>query len=193
MEKNKVISFFDSLAECWDENQIKNEEIVETILNKAYIKKGSSVLDIACGTGVLFDNYYSREVANLTGIDISQNMINIAREKYPNAQLICGDAETYSFERKYDRAVIYNAFPHFENPSLLFSNLAKALSDGGRLTVAHGMSREAIEKCHRHKASHVSNPLPEAEKLAQIMSDKFCVDTIISDDRMYIVSGIVNK
>lgn len=193
MEKNKVISFFDSLAECWDENQIKNEEIVETILNKADIKKGSSVLDIACGTGVLFDNYYSREVANLTGIDISQNMINIAREKYPNAQLICGDAETYSFERKYDRAVIYNAFPHFENSTLLFSNLAKALSDGGRLTVAHGMSREAIEKCHKHKASDVSNPLPEAEKLAQIMSDKFCVDTIISDDRMYIVSGIVNK
>lgn len=189
MDKKEIKAFFDELATSWDENQQRNEEVINIILDKAGISEGVSVLDVASGTGVLFGDYLKRGVSSLTGIDISDKMLGIALEKFPGVRLICADAEKYSFEDSYDAIIIYNAFPHFINPDKLFANLSKALKDGGRLTVAHGMSAEELEKCHSGSARNVSQSLPTEKKLAEIMSPYLNVDILISDDRMYIVSG----
>ena len=189
MDKNQVITFFDALAESWDRNQVCDDGIISFILDKGEITKGKRVLDVACGTGVLFPYYESREVS-VTGTDISPEMVKIAKEKYPHVEIICGDAETYSFSEKYDAVMIYNAFPHFADPQKLFGNLIKALRKGGRLTVAHGISMEEVQKCHSGVAKNVSLPLPQKEALAEIMSPFFDVDLMISDERMYMVSGV---
>ena len=189
MDKNEVIRFFDTLADSWDSMQVRNEEIIELILHKSQIQQGVKVLDVACGTGVLFGDYLDRG-AWVTGIDISGEMLKIAKEKYPQVSLVCGDAEVYDFDDKYDVVMIYNAFPHFPNPAGLIENLSKFLKNGGRLTVAHGISMAELEKCHSGKARTVSLPLPEKEALAEIMSPYINVDTLISDKRMYMVSGV---
>lgn len=188
MDKKEVIAFFDDLASDWDAMQVRNEDIIAEILQKGGITVSTKVLDIACGTGVLFPDYISLG-AEVTGIDISANMAEKAREKYPDIKVICGDAAEYSFEEVFDAVMIYNAFPHFANPEKLIANLGKALRVGGRFTVAHGISEEELEKCHSTAARDVSLPLPSKEKLADMMSDFFCVDVMISDEEKYIVSG----
>lgn len=190
VDKRKIAAFFDECAAKWDSELIRNDETIDIILDKGGIKKGVRVLDVASGTGVLFPDYIKRGVAHITGIDISANMLEIAKEKCPSAVLICGDAEIFSFTEKYDCIMIYNAFPHFADPDLLFKNLSAALAENGRLTVAHGMSMKDIEKCHAGAAKSVSLPLPEKEKLAEIMSPYIDVDLLISDSRMYMVSGV---
>lgn len=189
MEKERVITFFDKLASQWDSNQERNEAVIGFILDKGEIFKGKRVLDIACGTGILFPDYVQRGV-NVTGVDISKEMLKIAKDKFPCAELICADAEEYSFDDAYDAVMIYNAFPHFPNPEKLIENLSMALKYGGRLTVAHGMSEEDLEKCHSTVAKEVSLPLPSKEKLKAMMSELFNVDVMISDEEKYIVSGI---
>lgn len=42
-----------------------------------------SVLDVACGTGVLIPDYLERGAAQVTAIDIAPEMVRIAREKFP--------------------------------------------------------------------------------------------------------------
>ena len=64
------------------------------------------------------------------------------------------------------------------------------LRDGGRLSVAHGMSREDLLKLHNERASEVSLELPEANELSKIFEQFFNTDIIISDSEMYQVSGI---
>lgn len=189
MNKNEIKAFFDNMAPVWDFNQVRNDDVINLILDKSEVKKGSRILDVASGTGVLFDDYIKREVGAITGIDISEEMLKIANKKFSTVNLICADAESYSFKEKYDVIMIYNAFPHFPNSKKLFANLTKALEDCGRLTVAHGMSMEELEKCHSGAAENVSNPLPAAEKLAEIMSAFLDVDIVISDEKMYMVSG----
>lgn len=189
MEKERVITFFEKLASQWDSNQERNEAVIDFILDKGEIFKGKRVLDVACGTGILFTDYMLRDVS-VTGVDISKEMLKIAKEKFPCAELICADAEEYTFDDAYDAVMIYNAFPHFTNPEKLIANLAEALKSGGRLTVAHGMSEEELEKCHSTVAKEVSLPLPSKEKLKTMMSELFSVDVMISDEEKYIVSGI---
>ena len=151
------------------------------------------VLDVACGTGVMFDYYLNRGVASVTGIDIAPVMAKIAAEKYSGesrVQVICGDVEEFSFDRKFDRIVVYNAFPHFPYPKRLIKILASFLKEDGRLTVAHGMSREAIDNHHSGSASKVSNGLMSAENLKRIFDAHFHVEVVISNRHMYQVSGV---
>ena len=193
MEKKDIIEFFDRCAPTWDADMIKSDEIIDTILQNAEVGAGMDVLDVACGTGVMFEYYLARNVASVTGIDIAPEMARIAGEKYAGQEkvtVLCGDVEEYDFGRKFDRIVVYNAFPHFPYPKRLIKILAGLLKEDGRLTVAHGMSREAIDNHHSGAASKVSNGLMSAESLKKIFDAHFDVEVVISNRRMYQVSGV---
>ena len=193
MDKKDVIEFFDRCAPTWDAGMIKSDVIINRILDNAEVGAGMDILDVACGTGVMFDYYLQRDVASVTGIDISPEMAKIAAEKYAaqsKVQVLCGDVEEYSFDRKFDRIVVYNAFPHFPYPKRLIKILAGLLKEDGRLTVAHGMSREAIDGHHSGEASKVSNGLMTAENLKRIFDAHFDVEVVISNRHMYQVSGV---
>ena len=192
MDKKDVIAFFDKCAPSWDAEMIKSDEKINKILDNAQIGENQDILDVACGTGVLFDYYLQRQVASVTGIDISPEMAKIAAEKYAGesrVQVLRGDVESYPFDRKFDRIVVYNAFPHFPQPEQLIATLASLLKAGGRLTVAHGMSRAAIDSHHSGAASKVSNGLMAAEDLAKLFQKHLTVEAVISDEEMYQVSG----
>lgn len=193
MEKKDVIAFFDRCAPSWDAEMIKSDVKIGKILDNAEVGENMDVLDVACGTGVLFDYYLQRNVASVTGIDISPEMAKIAASKYegqPKVQVICGDVEEYAFGRKFDRIVVYNAFPHFPYPKRLIKILASLLKEDGRLTIAHGQSREAIDGHHSGSASKVSNGLMSAENLKRIFDAHFDVEVVISNNHMYQVSGV---
>ena len=90
---------------------------------------------------------------------------------------------------KFDRCMVYNAFPHFPDPARLIAHLATLLKPGGRLSVAHGMSRAMLDRHHAGAASTVSVSLISETELAARMAPYFDVDVVISDDRMYQVCG----
>ena len=193
MEKKDIIEFFDRCAPTWDTEMIKNDEIIGKILDNAEIQESQHILDVACGTGVLFDYYLDRNVASVTGIDISPEMAKIAQRKYadnPKVTVICGDVEEAAFSQKFDRIVVYNAFPHFPYPKRLIKLLAHLLKEGGRMTIAHGMSQAAIDNHHSSSASKVSNGLMPAEQLKKLFDAHFDVEIMISNDQMYQVSGV---
>ncbi len=189
MNKNDIINFFDNCAPWWDSDMIRNEKIINKILDNAKIEANIDILDVACGTGVLLPDYKKRNVASITAIDISPEMVKIAKGKYPELEIICGDAEIYNFNKKFDVIMIYNAFPHFPNPELLIKNSAKATKQSGRISIAHGMSRVSLKEHHK-RAENVSVELPEAPKLAKMLEPYFTVETIISNDKMYQVVGV---
>ncbi|MBQ9950972.1 MAG: class I SAM-dependent methyltransferase [Clostridia bacterium] len=189
MNKKDIIEFFDRCAPWWDDDMIRHDDILSTILTLGGIREGIDVLDVACGTGVLFPDYLSRNVASVTGIDISPEMAKIAASKFPQVNVICGDVENTDFGRQFDAVMVYNAFPHFANPEKLIETLAGLTKPGGRLTVAHGMSRAALTDHHK-RASAVSIDLLHEKELSALFSRWFDVDVVISTDRMYQVSGV---
>ena len=158
IERSDVISFFDRCAPDWDAEMIRNEPVIRTILDNADIRAGVDVLDVACGTGVLFPDYLARDVHSVTGVDIAPEMARRAAEKFPDARVtvLCGDIETVPLPQQFDRCMVYNAFPHFPNPARLIAHLATLLKPGGRLSVAHGMSRAMLDRHHAGAASTVS-------------------------------------
>lgn len=192
MDKTEVIHFFDQMAPQWDADMIRDDEIINKILDNANVHEGKEVLDVACGTGVLIPDYLARNVKSIVAIDISPEMAQIAQKKFSqkNVQIICGDVETEIFEHKFDCIVVYNAFPHFPDPEKLIKVLITHLKPGGTLTIAHGMSREKINEHHSGRASKVSIGLLSEEEVADIMGTELEVILKISDSRMYQVAGV---
>ena len=193
MDKRDVIAFFDALAPQWDADMICDEQVIASILDGAQVKAGRRVLDVACGTGVMIPHYLSRGVSHVTAIDISPEMARIAQEKFaktPQVEVVCGDVEEAVFDRPFDAVVVYNAFPHFPEPERLIARLAALLVPGGTLTVAHGMSREKIDRHHNGAAHKVSMGLMHEDELAAIFEKHLEVTVKLSDERMYQVTGV---
>ena len=195
IKKDDVIEFFDMLAPSWDDVQIREMDKINAILDYAGVREGVDVLDVACGTGVLIPDYLERNVGKVTGVDISGEMIRIAKEKFAgeNIEFFCADVEEIELQQQYDTCMIYNAFPHFPNPASLIQSLSKKLKDGGRLTVAHSMSRKQIDSHHAGPAQKVSNGLMHEDELAELFEAYFEVDVKISNEGMYVVSGYKKK
>lgn len=193
MNKQDVIDFFDRLAEGWDAENETDSGIIKDILDGARVGEGDTVLDVACGTGVMFEHYLARGVGEVVGIDISPEMAKLAAEKFKGEErvsVLCGDVTEYSFHRKFDRIVVYNAFPHFPDPEGLIATLSALLKRGGTLTVAHGASRAVIDGHHEKAASRVSVGLMSGDDLSDIFSRHLSVYIKTDNDRMYQVSGI---
>jgi len=195
VKQTDVIRYFDAHASSWDAEMICSEEIVDTILSKALLTEHPEVLDVACGTGVLFPYYLRRGAKSVTAIDISGAMVDIARGKTEGLpiEVICGDAQSYPFRKNFDAVMVYNAFPHFPEPEKLIAALSRLLRRGGTLTIAHGMSRSAIAKHHRGSACDVSLELPAAEEVARWMEPYCAITTIVDSATMYQVTGIVKE
>lgn len=192
MNKKEIRAFFDRVAPDWDSHLVVDNEKINFILNKAGIAENCTVLDVACGTGVLFPHYLHRNVSHVTGVDISPNMTRIAAAKNRDirVEVICADIETLPVHRRCDCCVVYNAFPHFPHPQALIACLASWVTPGGRLTVAHSMSLAALKKHHEGPAEHVCREMLEAHELAKLFAPWFAVDCAVSDDEKYVVSGV---
>ena len=191
IDKREVIAFFDRCAPAWDAGMVRHEPVIEAILDNAGVGSGMRVLDVACGTGVLFPDYLARG-ASVTGIDISPEMARIAAEKFagePRVQVLCGDVEEAVFSQPFDVVMVYNAFPHFPDPARLIARLGRLVKPGGRLSVAHGMSRAAIDGNHSGAAHRVSNGLMHEDALRALLAPYCDVDVCVSDARMYQVAG----
>jgi demethylmenaquinone methyltransferase/2-methoxy-6-polyprenyl-1,4-benzoquinol methylase len=195
MKKNNVIAFFDGLAPDWDSNAVHDDEVINLILDYSGIRKNATVLDVACGTGVLVPYYIARNAGKIIGVDISPEMIRIAKSKFydPPVLFINGDIEEILFDELFDCCVVFNALPHFPSPNGLIKKLSSLLNNRGRLTIAHGMSRDQINSLHASSASQVSSVLMSETELASLMGQFLNVDTAVADGQMFIVSGFNDR
>ena len=117
MNKKEIAAFFDRMAPEWDANMVKSDEKINVILDAAGVKENSVVLDVACGTGVMFPCYLARGAERVIGVDISAQMARIAASKMHDqrVEVICGDVEEIPVERLCDCCFVCSAFPHFES------------------------------------------------------------------------------
>ncbi len=195
MNKAEIQAYFDQHAFEWDARMVRCQSKIDAILDAAGVGAGKTVLDVACGTGVLFEDYLSRGASQIVGVDLSSEMARIARRKFPQSHIsvICADIEEMEFEAPFDSCVVYNALPHFPDPGRLVARLARFVTPGGRLCVAHSMSREALARHHLGRADAVSRPLPETEALCAVFEPYFSLDVVCSDSEKLIVAGALRQ
>ena len=182
--------FFDKYAPTWDAGcaPVSPARAAAAFIGEV---SGKNVLDIACGTGVMFPEYISAEAKSITGVDLSPEMVRIAREKFghvDNIEVICADVLTLENDL-FDTVVLYNGYPHFLYKESLIKKVSELLVPGGRFTIAHDMSRETLNRHHSGLPENICTDLLPAVEEAKIWHKYFQVDSIVDTDNFYLISG----
>ncbi len=174
MSQKDIKQFFDNLAPKWDSLEvIKDEQIIE-LFKKIGIQKGDEILDVGCGTGRVTYILHALSESSVTGVDLSSNMIEIAKEKYKNetyATFLCEDFMEYDFKKKFDVIVIYNAYPHFLNLEKLNDALKRNLKVNGKFAIIHSLGRAKLQDVHSdlntNVTRHLEDPITEGKHFAK--------------------------
>lgn len=113
--------------------------IIDQILKGRY-NPGESILDAGCGEGRNLKWFYHNN-CNITGIDIDEKRIKIAKEKYPKAahNLFTGSLESLPFNNDIFDHVICCAVLHFAKDETHFNTMlgqmVRVLKPGGSLLI----------------------------------------------------------
>ena len=120
-------------------------QIRENILNWYPFQKNAELLEIGAGCGAI-TGLLCRKVMNVTSVELSKKRseINFERnKKYPNLEIIVGNLNDITFEKKYDYIVLNGvleyamSFTNTENPySDFLSNILVNLKENGVLLIA---------------------------------------------------------
>jgi len=183
--------FFDACAEGWDEGLESGLPARRAMCFLSGIQPEERILDIACGTGVMFTELLSYSPKKLLGIDISPAMLERAKKKFPHQpelELFCGDVMDY-FGEEFDRAFLYNAYPHFLNREALIKKIASLLKKGGRFTIAHSMGKERLNAHHAGVPAHISSELRDVETEAALWAPYFHVEGKLDLPDFYLITG----
>ncbi len=98
---------------------------------------GERILDIGCGTGHLTAEIAAAG-ANVTGLDSSAEMLDVARRAYPALEFRHADAADFTVDQPYD-AIFSNAALHWVHAAEAAARcMAAALRPGGRFVVEFG-------------------------------------------------------
>jgi SAM-dependent methyltransferase len=106
---------------------------LETLL-LPHILPGAALLDLCCGSGQITEALSARGFA-MTGIDISAEMIELARRNAPSCEFFLGDARTFELPVTFGAVIStldsMNHIVRFEDLSATFANVHRALRPGG--------------------------------------------------------------
>ncbi|WRS27147.1 methyltransferase domain-containing protein [Oscillospiraceae bacterium MB08-C2-2] len=107
------------------------------LVKQVSLRNGDSVLDVACGNGTLLGALSKKASIHAFGVDLSENMIAAARERYPNCTFAVSACVPLPFENEsMDVITVSCAFHHFEDPHTFAGECMKVLKKNGMVYLA---------------------------------------------------------
>jgi len=109
-------------------------------LFEPYVSSGDSVLDMGCGNGRLIDLFKNKNIDYL-GVDNSENLIELARQYYPEYNFKIGDLTTLEFgNQEFDKIFLIGVLHHIPSRQLrnkCVQSIYAALKPGGHVLMTN--------------------------------------------------------
>lgn len=192
--------FFDSLAAEWDLMFTAEDlERLSHIVDRLDINNGMDVLDLGCGTGVLFDLLRRKvtESGSVTGVDFSYQMAQQAHRNFPfsNVNVVDADAISLPFaDSSFDVAVAFSAFPHFSDQQKAIREIHRVLKNGGPFFIIHLISSKELSEIHHRIGGAVAHDqIPPDERLRDMLNSSMFSGISIEDHPGLYLAVAVNS
>jgi len=154
-----TIRVYDLIADKYNKeffNDFSNHEMVDKFL--LLLPKKAKILDIGCGPGG-FVKYAIEKGFDARGIDLSENMISIAKQRVPSAQFSIMDMEKMTFpDNSFD--AIFCTYTVIHTPA---SKIKAVLSEFNRVLKQKGIMYLVVFKGQGE--SYIDEPLMKGQKI----------------------------
>jgi SAM-dependent methyltransferase len=147
------------------------------LLGEEGVGESSRLLDAACGTGE-----HLRRLANrfdVTGLDLSEAMLAIARGKVPDAPLLRDDLESFRVDHPFDAVLcLFSSIGYLVGEDRLRAasdSFAKAVRPGGVLIVEPWIAPEQFRPGHAFLDTYSSDDVKIARASYSVVRDDISV------------------
>jgi SAM-dependent methyltransferase len=166
MKPDQIASIYNEIAQYWDCPEFNQQDAIrqhERALR--FVTNFGSALDIGCGSsGRLISLLLSRGF-QVEGLDISEEMLRLARKHHPHVGFHMADICTWRFPNQYDFISAWDSIWHVPLHLQLdvLRKIAGGLSHGGVLIFTTGGvegPEEITNPCFGHPLYHAAPGIP---------------------------------
>jgi len=138
MENNQRDMNFDKSAARYDGAfGGASRKFYRLLLSQVELRQDATVLDVGCGTGVILHSMADACPINGYGIDMSENMIEQAKQKCPEMKIQVSRCEETPFDdNTFDVITACMAFHHFSDKAGFVKEAARIIKPGGCVYIA---------------------------------------------------------
>lgn len=146
MKPADIAKAYDQITHRWDSKDFNMKNGIEPLKKAISFSKGRGhALDVGCGCTGRFIDQLSVEGFTPSGLDISGEMLKLARSRHPNIDFVQADICRYYLPLKYDFIVAWDSIWHIplsEQRNVL-TKIVDSLNVGGVFLFSFGGTNEA--------------------------------------------------
>lgn len=134
------------------------------------LPNSAHILDLGCGSAQPIAAYFIAQGHQVTGVDASEYMIEMARQSFPEQVWVQQDFREYFTEQKFQGIVAWDSFFHFtqDDQRNMFKRFAEYAQSGTALMFSSGPAQgEAIGELGGEPLYHASLSAEEYQTLLQ--------------------------
>lgn len=179
MNENKVKNFYDefsknNLLSDFLNFNVRQNEVIH--LCKKFIYKGSTILEIGCGTGIITKSIV-KLAQKVISIDISENNIHIAKQYVKSSKVdflrfdILNEEINKLDKFKFDAILLADVIEHIpkNKHKQLFNSLNRLLKTGGRILLTY--PTPYFQRFNRKVNPNLMQIIDEEIDLVEILSN----------------------
>lgn len=134
--------------------------LYEAVLEATEVGEGTRLLDVGCGAGMAASLARKRG-AVVGGFDVTEPLLEIARERAPDGDFRSGDMEQLPFEdHSFDVVTAFNSFQFADDPARALREAARVAENAAPIAVATWGRPDQCEAAVVLKASSELGPPP---------------------------------
>lgn len=144
-EKRKIMRRYDLTAHIYDMRYAEEQTAkIETALKSVNVEIDSFVLDLGCGTGLLFD-HVADKAETIVGLDISREILLQAKSrsrKFAKVHLVLADADNLPFKNDvFSHVFAVTLIQNLPNPVKTFVEVKRVAKENAVIVVT-GLKRK---------------------------------------------------
>ncbi len=177
MHPSEIGRSYDSIAHIWRKSGIQSNGIDQFKRAIQFIQNGKFALDIGCGSSTRFIDLLSEEGFHVEGIDVSKEMIALAKQSRPDITFHLQDICTWDFPRSYDFISAWDSTWHLplEQQAPVLKKICEGLALGGIFIFTTGGLDEPSEKSDSSMGPPVHYSVLGIPMTLQLLSEFGCI------------------
>ena len=140
MNPTEIGRSYDAIAHVWQEPQIQSNGIRQFERALQFSTPRPTALDVGCGSSGRFMDLLGRHGFHVEGVDVSEQMIALARKRHPQGTFYHADIVAWPLPQKYDFIAAWDVIWHIplEAQTTVMQKICAGLRPNGVLILTMG-------------------------------------------------------
>ncbi|MBP9707331.1 MAG: class I SAM-dependent methyltransferase [Oligoflexales bacterium] len=182
--KNDKLVPYDKISSWYDEHRSR-ALFEKPWLDKAiaHLEPKAKILDLGCGMGEPIADYFVQKDFDVTGVDISSSLLELAQKRLAKAKFIKGDMRDLNLHQKFDLLIAWNSFFHLSknDQRAMFKVFYNHLNSGGILLITTGSEEGEVWNDNGGEYLFHASLSPDEYKMLLKQNDFKLIEYKISD------------